>query len=272
VLASKLDPAATNIAEHLLSLYEFEKYNETGNTYSCGNVILTMLSTEATCLTHLPMAVDEVVVASRHVAEAGRPSLTAHVPGKIEECRLAIASPATLWKTIRALARIKDEFKLPHEVSLEATHHGPCGLNVPVTFVEIGSKPEHWLDPKAGEAVAHAIMEACGREGNPVHAIGFGGPHYAPRHTEVALETNVAPGHIFPKYSCFNRTTIETAVARTAGGVELFVLDWKGLSAERRSICTWVAGKRGTMVARARDILHDQKFKSPTKKVGLGRD
>jgi D-tyrosyl-tRNA(Tyr) deacylase len=253
VLASKDDPAARNMASRLLELESAE------SLIASGRVRLVRFSGEATELSRLPEDAEEVIVASRHVAEAGMPSLTVHVPGKIEERRLAIASPGTIWRALRALVSARDELGLPHNVSLEATHHGPCELSVPVTFVEIGSSPEHWSDPRAGEAAARAIIAAVGEGDDLKNALCFGGPHYAPRHTEIALRTNFAPGHIFPKYSSFDGPAIETAVARTAGGVELFILDWKGLSTEQRATCLEAAAKLGVKAVQAGKLLRQPK-------------
>ncbi|MEM2878735.1 MAG: D-aminoacyl-tRNA deacylase, partial [Candidatus Hadarchaeales archaeon] len=211
VIASRDDPAAMNIASHVEDLIRSRGEH---------NLRLARVSGDVTKLSGLPEEADEVIVASRHVAESGRRSLTVHVPGNPEEGIFAVASPCTVWKALRALARAREELELPHTVSLEATHHGPCDLEVPVTFVEIGSIAEHWLDRRAGEAVALAIIEAAADGKILRNAVGFGGPHYAPRHTDVALKTDVAPGHIFPGYSNFNRAAIEAAVNRTAGGVE----------------------------------------------------
>ena len=106
-------------------------------------------------------AADEVIVASKHVSETGNPSLTAHVPGDSEKRELGIAAPSTLGAALAELFAARDEFGLSYDVSFEATHHGPTGLDVPVTFVEIGSATSEWRDPKAGEAVARAIMKAA---------------------------------------------------------------------------------------------------------------
>ena len=55
---------------------------------------------------------------------------------------------------------------------MEATHHGPTSLEIPVAFVEIGSGPLEWSDPIPGEIGAKAAA-------NPVrssasNAVGFG--------------------------------------------------------------------------------------------------
>lgn len=259
ILASTQDPAAKNIAARLLELYDFKKYPTLPNAYICGNVLLVRVGYEVTQITAPPFDADEVIVASRHASESGRPSLTVHVPGELGRWELAVASPPTIKSALQALVSARDELGLPHEVSLEATHHGPTKLEVPVTFVEIGSTPDEWRNEKAGEAVARTIMAAATSPMKCTNAIGFGGPHYAPRHTEVTLHTDVGVGHILPKYAIFDEKLIESAILCTNGGVKLLVLDWKGMSREQRMLCQRIAAGLGIRTARAGKILSEEK-------------
>ncbi|MEW6592637.1 MAG: D-aminoacyl-tRNA deacylase [Candidatus Hadarchaeota archaeon] len=255
ILASSQDPAAQNISERLLELYDFERYPEQPNAYIGEKESVAMLKVEGgvTRISAPPFDVAEVIVASRHASEAGRQSLTVHVPGELEKRDLALASPSTVKSALNALVKARDELGLAHDVSLEATHHGPTTLNVPVTFVEIGSKLEQWQDRKAGEAAASAIMEAARETSGSLSAVGVGGPHYAPRHTEAALKTNIGIGHIIPKYIRFTEELLEDAVRRTSGGAEILLADWKGMSAEQRSVCRAAAEKLKIKLERAGD-------------------
>ncbi len=256
ILASAKDPAALNIVARLREFYDFEKYQL--DSYVCGNVLLASVGHEITNINTLPFDADEVIVASRHASKTGRPSLTVHVPGELERQELAVASPQTIKLALQTLASARDELELPFEVSLEATHHGPTKLEVPITFVEIGSTPEQWRNEKAGEAVARAIMTAATSSLKCTNAVGFGGPHYAPHHTEVTLRTGVAVGHIIPKYSNFEKL-IERAILCTNQGVKLLVLDWKGMSREQRTLCQQVAGGLGIQTSRTSKILNEEK-------------
>jgi D-aminoacyl-tRNA deacylase len=255
ILVSALDQAALNIAARLMELHDFERYRDLPDAYICGNVLLMRIGHEAMGITAPPLEADELIVASRHASETGRPSLTVHVPGDLRRGNLAMASPPTIKTALRELNAARDELGLPHQVSLEATHHGPTSLEIPVTFVEIGSKPEEWRDKKAGEAVARAIMAAANPRESCVNAVGFGGPHYAPRHTEVTLRSDIGVGHIIPKYQSFDEKLIERAVVRTRDGVKLFVLDWKGLTSEQRASCQQAASKLGIRVVNAGEIV-----------------
>ncbi len=259
VLASTEDPAAKNIAMQMLKGYDFKKSPSLTNAYVHGNVTLITIPGEVTQITELPMGAEEVIVASRHVSESGIPTLTVHVPGEIEKMRLAEASPSTVKNALRTLVEMRDKFGLKYGVSLEATHHGPTRIDVPVTFVEIGSSSEQWHDKKAGGAVARAIMVAATSLIKCRHAIGLGGPHYAPHHTNVTLRTEIGVGHILPKYASIDENLIERAIVRTRGGVELLALDWKGMSSEQRQISRRAAERRGIQSIRTREILSWEK-------------
>jgi D-aminoacyl-tRNA deacylase len=259
VLASAEDPAAKNIVMQMLKGYDFKKSPSLTNAYVYGNVTLMVIAGEVTQITELPIDAEEVIVASRHASESGIPTLTVHVPGEVEKMKLAEASPSTVKTALRTLVEMRDKFGLAYDVSLEATHHGPTRIDVPVTFVEIGSSSEQWHDKKAGGAVAQAIMAAATLPMKCRHAVGLGGPHYAPRHTNVALCTDIGVGHILPKYVNIDETLIERAIVRTRGDVELLALDWKGMSSEQRQISQRVADRRGIQAIRTREILSGAK-------------
>jgi D-aminoacyl-tRNA deacylase len=259
ILASANDPAAKNIAAQLLELYDFEKVQSHPNLYVCKNIQLATVPNEITRITALPTRADEVIVASRHASESGKPTLTVHAPGEPSKLELAIASPPTLKSALRELTAIRDELSLPYEVSLEATHHGPTSLGIPVTFVEIGSSPTQWHDKQAAEAVARAIMVAATSPIEGPQAIGLGGPHYAPRHTQVVLRTDICIGHILPKYVAIDEELVEHAIARTRGEVELLALDWKGLDSDQRQRLQQIAAKIGLRVVRESELLRQAK-------------
>ncbi|MGQ9787904.1 MAG: D-aminoacyl-tRNA deacylase [Candidatus Hadarchaeaceae archaeon] len=260
ILASERDPAAMNIVSRLLELYDFEKDADARRYQMPGEASLEVIEGEVTEADLLLTGFEEVIVASRHASEAGRPSLTVHAPGLIEKGALALASPTTIKLALTALKAEAELLGLHFGVSLEATHHGPTGIAVPVTFVEIGSRPEQWVDKRAGEAAARAIMKAVSSHGECLSAVGFGGPHYAPRHTEATLITDIGVGHILPKYVGFDEYLVELAVQRTCGGADLLLLDWKGLSEQQRRICLRAADVFGIRAERADAVIHRKKL------------
>jgi D-aminoacyl-tRNA deacylase len=257
ILASVRDPAGQNIMAQLLKFFDFKQANipNVRAAYVCDNVLAATVDSVLQLMS-LPV-VEEIIVASRHASESGKPTLTVHAPGDIEKRELAIASPPTIKSALRSLARMRDEFELAYEVSLEATHHGPTKLNVPVTFVEVGSSQRQWRDEKAAEVAAYAIMEAATASIKGRQAIGFGGPHYAPRHTDVVLRTEVCIGHIIPKYVDVDEGLVRLAVERMRGGAQLFVLDWKGLDASARTKIMKIATELGATAIRGHELMKE---------------
>lgn len=255
ILVSEVDQASANIFTQLMRLYDFKELDGQRNVYAYRNVMLTKISCCPSEIGSLPFKSEEIIVASRHVSESRKPSLTVHAPGELERNELAVASPKTIKAALLELAKTSEEMGLSYEVSLEATHHGPTRLGVPITFVEIGSSPEEWRDHDAAAAVARAIMVAATSSIECPNALGLGGPHYAPRHTEITLHTNVAVGHILPKYANYTKELILSAIKQTFGGVNLFVLDWKGLSADQRQLIKNVSEMLGIKMLRTGELL-----------------
>ncbi len=136
---------------------------------------------------------------------------------------------------LKAMVRLKNEMHLDYDVSYECTHHGPS-LDAPAMFAELGSSPKQWCDEKAAEVVARATMEAISNFGKieARTALGIGGPHYNMKFTKIALESDVAFGHIIPKYAIpyVDNEIIKQCVEKTLEKVEFAVLDWKGIKGE----------------------------------------
>jgi D-aminoacyl-tRNA deacylase len=100
-------------------------------------------------------------------------------------------------------------------------------------------------------------MEAATASIKGRQAIGFGGPHYAPRHTDIVLRTDVCIGHIIPKYVDIDERLARLAVERTRGGVQLFALDWKGLDASARAKIMKIATKIGVTAIRGHELMKE---------------
>jgi D-aminoacyl-tRNA deacylase len=249
-LASSKDPAAMNVVQRLQEYFGILPSRET--EIGGGKILLQI----AENLENIrpPPQVEEILVASRHVSRTARPCLTVHVPGELEEGKLAVASPLTAKKVLQTLARLAREIGLEYQVSLEATHHGPTHLDVPITFVEIGGSEENWRERKAGEILARAMIEAIPNTTGRL-AVGIGGPHYAPRHTEVMLKTDVAIGHILPNYIDLTPELVELAVKRTKGRVELLAADWKGLDSAQREAVKEASLRLGIDLMRENKLL-----------------
>ncbi len=154
---------------------------------------------------------DLVIVLSRHSASSGRPSLTTHHTGNPTSKTLG-GAPYTLSYSAPPLSRAllrayREEAEAlglldEYEVTLEATHHGPTSPRKPLVFIEIGSTPDRWRDPRAHEAMAAAVLRVLRRGVERCQpAAGFGEPHYPVKFTRIHLEGEYCMGHIIPRYA-----------------------------------------------------------------------
>ncbi len=210
---------------------------------------------------HFPGA-EYYVFATRHKAVAERKTLTVHVTGNLgREAKvggspgtLARAHPSAMKAALLALERERRNLNLEYGVSFEATHHGPTGLEKPVLFVEVGSTEREWRDMRAVRAVARAALEAALCERSYEACVGVGGTHYAPRHTELALQTQYAVGHIIPSYAIpeLSARVFEQAVQKS--GARFVYLDWKGMKREERARVLALAEELGIPVRRRRQL------------------
>lgn len=198
MVCSRADPASLNIFERLLEIkdwVECEGYRSSGRWRLIIHDIQQSTLTEIEdSLAKLGLSPDLIVFASRHEARSAIPWLGGHFTGILGEghARLSSAAPAALRSFLMSL-------DLPgFAVSAEATHHGPVNVKTPSFFAEIGSTQAEWLDPRAGLAVARAIL-AIEDEKNPIF-LGFGGGHYVARQTDLMQKSSVAFGHLFSSY------------------------------------------------------------------------
>lgn len=153
------------------------------------------------------LAFDTILVASRHRAESGKPALTVHPIGNLGSAdfgglpqRLVPTDPVVMGRVLRALQR--EAKGLKHEVTFEATHHGPY-LETPTAYVEIGTDEASWTDRDIGRRVARALLAAATPtpgDAAPV-LVSLGGSHYAPRATDLARKGKANFGHIVPGYA-----------------------------------------------------------------------
>jgi D-aminoacyl-tRNA deacylase len=186
-----------------------------------------------------------VVFISRHSSVSGTPTLSVHTPGNLGKAelggitrRVSVSPANTMRDALKAMMQLKEEMQLSYEVSYECTHHGPS-LNMPTMFAELGSSSKQWNDVKAAEAVAHAAMKTISKlgESQAKAVLGIGGPHYSEKFTHIALESEIAFGHIIPKYAIpyMNVEILRQCVEKTQEKVEFVFLDWKGIKGEHKS-------------------------------------
>jgi len=189
---------------------------------------------------------DLFIFATRHQSREKIPSLSCHVPGNWNKAefggtdgRLCIA-PALFLKNI-FLNLNKFGEKLGIEITLECTHHGPL-INKPAVFIEIGSGEEQWKNKEYGEVIAKTIIESIksinNDKNNSKVAFGIGGPHYCSNFNKILLRTDIAVGHICPKYQLENldKEMILQAIDKTKEKSDFVLLDWKGLGKDKQRI------------------------------------
>ncbi|MEW6749168.1 MAG: D-aminoacyl-tRNA deacylase [Candidatus Micrarchaeota archaeon] len=196
--------ASANIAKKLMEEHGFRPGGE--DEWTRG--MLRMIDTHAPTVLDVPTGFDTdcLLVLSTHRSKREGKALTAHVPGNWgaadmggEPKTLNIAPAGRLKALMQELRKEAD--RIGWDSSLEADHHGPT-CQVPIMFVEIGNGEKEWADEEAAAAVANAVMASAKREsGNPETVFGVGGGHYPRDFTKVVIESDLAVGHIAPKYA-----------------------------------------------------------------------
>jgi len=256
IVASTKDPASMNIAQKLIDNYGFERLSESFQhnpvyikAVSGREVKLVFVKEELIQTQFLTdfFTPELLVFVSKHSSVSGIPTLSVHTPGNFGEAQVGgitrkiSVSPASAMKeALLEVSRRKEQLGLNYKVSYECTHHGPS-LDVPTMFVELGSSSVQWKDLKAAEAVAHAAMAAVTKQSKYSAVLGVGGPHYSERFTRMALNTEVACGHIIPKYAIpkIDAAMLKQCVEKTVETVESAVFDWKGMrGADKKRLMT----------------------------------
>lgn len=202
------------------------------------------------------LASDLLIFATKHQSKKGVPSLCVHAVGNWgiaalggKEKQLGIAPAGYIKRTLQFL---EEKNTLGWEVFQEATHHGPWSEK-PVLFVEIGSTLAEYQNKDAGRILADVIQEL--HSYIPHHcipAIGIGGLHHTPNFKKIQLLTDIAIGHVCPKYNLqfLTKDIIIQTIDKTQPKAEVIILDWKGLGSEKERIRNMVD-----------EIVHEYKIK-----------
>lgn len=266
IVTSQTDIAGTNVYNDLAQNFGFAKEGdfEGKPRFRKGDVLLIATERTQVSANHLDEYFDAeyYVFASRHKSASREKTLTVHAPGNLtEEAKvggrpkeLAFCNADAMKAALVELKKARDELGLKYKVSMEVTHHGPSELEKPVTFVEVGSGEEEWNDKNAVRAVARATLKAAENEKVFEKAIGVGGGHYAPRHTMLALTSDVAIGHIIPNYAidALEEDIFLEAVEKMKA--DFAFLDWKGMSKDQRKKMLLFAKDCKLTVKRGRDF------------------
>ena len=182
---------------------------------------------------------DYIVVASRHWAQSGKPSLTVHPTGNFGKAmyggrnyELQMTAPNPMRNIY---LRVEVDPPKGYAVSLEATHHSPTQFKVPMFFVEVGSREEQWRDVDVCRYLVEAILLGMDSPGEAQTVLGFGGGHYCPTFSSMMSEN--AFGHMAAKYAVPLLTDdLVDQMNVKSQGAEAAILD-KGLkSGEKRKV------------------------------------
>lgn len=258
LVCSAHDPAGCNIRDRLVEEFGFQ---ETGKKYSSFPVYAFENIVIATSDKEIVFTEDlddhfrdcDYVFLSRHRAESGIPSLTAHFTGNFgneapfggRPREVSFCSPAFLkayFSELVFLCEEKDELtnKKPYQLTVEATHHGPTSLKNPVMFVELGSSEENWSDHLAASTISKALVRAIHseRKKHSKVAIGLGGTHYPQKINKILLNSDVAVGHIVAKHSLefLDQEMLSQILSKTDERVTAAVIDSKGLGSQKQRI------------------------------------
>jgi D-aminoacyl-tRNA deacylase len=259
IICSEIDDASRNVAQQLLTLVPWVQNSSGQVDWTYGDFQLLIIRERLIKQEELDQSLDAdlLVFASRHQSERRKgPVFTAHFTGdaasasSVPTGKLARAAPRALKLVVETLTRLSRV-----EVLVEATHHGPCALDKPSFFVEIGSSKTEWTDKVLGATLARALlMLDTSSLGLPCPtAVGFGGPHYAVRHTDVLLTSDICFGHIFATYQLTRLTPeiIEEGFERSQAQFAYF--DRKHMGADRGRIAS-IVNDLGHEVIRVSDI------------------
>ena len=185
---------------------------------------------------------DIFIFATKHQSAAGIHSLSVHPIGNFGKAEFGgkdktlCRAPAFYLKTAYQL--LTEYNTLSHEVIHESTHHGPY-MEKPSMFIEIGSSPEEWKNPKAGRILAKTIIDLISAPKKQYKAaFGIGGLHHAPNFKKMILESDISLAHLCPKHHSMNLNSelIMQGIEKSIPKTEIIVLDWKGLGGEKERI------------------------------------
>lgn len=291
ILTSDQDPAAQTIRKVLLANWHFTATKSTFDGlpilrcidpsttqyYAPEEILLGTIKERSIFCEHLDNCADAdlVLIASQHRSESGAPAFLTHCTGNWTDATehgghpksLARASGHILQQAVQALHKRNLEANLNFDVSLEVTHHGPTSNKVPLAFLELGSTEREWPNETYAHVVAQSVMDVVQHANvsadSPVY-IGFGGPHYAPSFTRLALETLACTSHIVPKYFVrqIEQDQVRQMIERTVEPISGFLLDWKGLNADDRAHLLPLLHEYNIPVVRTDHLFKDTQKKS----------
>jgi D-aminoacyl-tRNA deacylase len=259
IVCSKEDTASQNIKSHLIELLNPDKKELKECTfYEAGNVGIAEIKKRLIYTDYLDLKLkreiefEEMLFASRHSSKDCRKIFSVHVSGNVATASYggkpySLAKPSPIRIKNYVLALKEKLVRNPEfQFTLEVTHHGPSEISTPSAFYEIGSTEEEWKDEEAGRIVAESLIEAIKDERAHWNiGVGVGGTHYAPRQTELMLETTFTFGHSFAKYTFkdLNKEILIKAVELS--NASYVVMDEKSTTSKIKSLLLAVVEEIG---------------------------
>jgi len=226
IISSSLDIASINIKDRLLEQSEWGEIdtfynNPVYQNLKMKDVFIVTINDSKIRHENLDKEIEEklkiipkqAIFISRHTSKSGEPTLTTHPIGNYGDAQfggktktIIKSSPKLMTCLLRILKSNVKKANLYHKVCFEVTHHGPY-MSIPSLFIEVGSNKDEWIKKDPANIVAKSVLALLSSyhyeddisDNIPV-LIGIGGGHYAPRFTDVALEKNIAFGHMIPSY------------------------------------------------------------------------
>ncbi|MDG6998686.1 MAG: D-tyrosyl-tRNA(Tyr) deacylase [Nitrososphaerota archaeon] len=251
IICSLNDPAGSNIRERLLENFPFtmlDDWFDGSPVYVLDDAFLVTSKKDIVFVDGLDQKFADCsyFFVSRHRAESGIPSLTAHFTGNFGPANfggnpreIAMYSPAKLKNYMRELHSIRSTISDIYKITIEATHHGPTDLHSPVLFVELGSSEEQWVDIKVAERVAIALMASMKSDATYSKcALGVGGTHYPDKFNKYLLESEIALGPVVSKYALENldEDLLNQILIKSDTKVEWAIVDRKGLGQHKERV------------------------------------
>ncbi len=257
MVCSLNDPAGTNIKERLLDAYPFETTSEwfdSSPVYSCIDKFIVSARKDVVFVEKLDEAFSDCtyVFISRHRAESGKPSLTAHFTGNFGNAsfggnsrEIAMYSPRLLKNYLNELISLRKEIDSSYTITLEATHHGPTSLHSPVLFVELGSTEKKWKDVRTAKQIAKALMSSLDSKSEYAKcAIAIGGTHYPEKLNRIVFDSELAIGTIIPKYALqyLDKQILAQMISKSDQKVNAALIDRKGLGKYKQAVLDLLGG------------------------------
>jgi D-aminoacyl-tRNA deacylase len=280
IVCSTQDVASMNICNTLLTLNDFDTRKTGEYTFHLSEEIsIVEIGERLIYADHLDLKLskyiefEELLFASRHSSKDGRKIFTVHATGNVASAdyggkpySLAKPSPLTMKNYVLAMKE-KIERKPEFEFTMEVTHHGPSEISKPSAFYEIGSTENEWKDEEAALLVAECLLDAVrDRRKDWQIAVGVGGTHYAPRQTEIMLETTFTFGHNFAKYTFegLNRDILIRAVRLS--GADYIVYDEKSVVSSVKQLLADVSSDLEIELLKTKEVKRNFKLSDNMKK------